>query len=80
MVAEERSREVRQDPFALLEIALMEEYLGGSLASLKELLPGEARCRLIRASLYASARLTEIQAKARFAQDWKGSSGMQFTE
>src|SRR5205823_4480335 len=63
------------DPEAELERALIDEFLrsrGRDRASL-ELLPPDERQRLLQeASLYAAARLTEVEARARFVHDLHG--------
>lgn len=54
-----------EDPMAILEKQLAEQYLGRSIASLCHL-PQEEACRLLKAAYqYAALRRTEIEAKAR---------------
>ncbi|HEX9839358.1 MAG TPA: hypothetical protein VGA72_08435 [Anaerolineales bacterium] len=61
-----------EDPNAVLEKALIEEYLheqGYSLEKLKEL-PREIAEKLMKeAAQYASLRMEEIEARARFVRE-----------
>lgn len=61
-----------EDPNAVLEKALMEEYLheqGYSLEKLKEL-PKEIVAKLMKeASRYASLKMEEVEARAHFVEE-----------
>ncbi|HXF85639.1 MAG TPA: hypothetical protein VNK49_09635 [Anaerolineales bacterium] len=61
-----------EDPNAVLEKALIEEYLqnqGYSLEKLKELPQELAKQLMKEASEYASLKLEEIEARARFVDE-----------
>jgi hypothetical protein len=60
------------DPHAHLERAFMDEYLrtrGHSLATLHNLPAEQVKTLMEQASLYASARLTEVEARAHLVDD-----------
>ena len=61
-----------EDPKALLEKALLEEYLreqGYSLKTLKKL-PAKLADKLMKeASQYASLKMEEVEARARFVEE-----------
>jgi hypothetical protein len=60
------------DPFARLEIGLINDYLtaqGHDPASLRARSDGEARRLLTEASTYAAARLTEVESRAHYVHD-----------
>lgn len=62
----------REDPHAQLERAFVEEYLrshGQSLSTLAALPNEEAHLLLRQASVYASARLSEVEARAHYVED-----------
>ena len=64
---------------ALLEKSIIDEYLkdkGYDRKSLKKLPKDEARRLMIEAAIYASGKLAEIEARARYKQNIKdiGSS------
>lgn len=68
----EKSAGFLSDPIALLERAFMEIYLnnkGTSLQGLKSLPRSTARRLRIEASIYASGRLAEIEARAALVTD-----------
>ena len=59
---------------ALLEKSIIDEYLkdkGYDRKSIKKLPEDEARQLMIEAAIYASCKLTEIEAKARYKQNLK---------
>ena len=61
-----------EDPNAVLEKALMEEYLherGYSLEKLKELPKEMAKQLMKEATRYASLKLEEIKARAHFVEE-----------
>lgn len=61
-----------EDPHAHLERAFMDEYLrrhGYSLATLHALPAEQVKALMEQASLYASARLTEVEARAHLVDD-----------
>lgn len=63
------------DPNALMESALIDEYLqarGTTLAALHALPDLQAETLLKEASQYASSRLMEVESRARFIESIKG--------
>jgi len=61
-----------EDPNAVLEKALIEEYLkeqGYSLEEVEKLPPETAQRLMKEASRYASLKLEEIEARARFVDE-----------
>lgn len=68
-------------PDAALEAELVSEYLRGhgfDPQKLRELPDAEAKRWMRQASMHASARLTELEARARFShhfQDARGAGG-----
>jgi hypothetical protein len=63
---------VQTDPAAQLERAFIAEYLesrGHSMASVHHLPEAEAHALLREASVYASARLSEVEARAHYIHD-----------
>ena len=67
--------EREHDPHAQMERAFIEEYLrerGHSLQCLHNLPEDLARQLMTEASRYASARLTEIEARAHFVDEVHG--------
>jgi hypothetical protein len=68
---------LRDDPHARLEKAFIEEYLRGQGYSPEDLhhLPEDVVKRLMtEASLYASVKLTEVEARARFVHEVEGAT------
>ena len=68
---------VMEEPEAALERMYIEEYLRGrghTLQSLQSLPAAEARQLLIEASSYASAKLAEVETRARLVQDIHGTT------
>lgn len=64
-----------KDPEALMERALIDEFLqayGTSLSTLSALPPDKADALLKEASRYASTKLMEVESRARFVQSIKG--------
>jgi hypothetical protein len=62
----------QEDPHAQLERAFMDEYLRSrqqSLESIQQLPPQEAAQLLSEASIFASARLTEVESRAHYVDD-----------
>jgi hypothetical protein len=60
-----------------MERSLIEEFLqthGHTMASLHELPADEARALMTAASLHASMRLTEVEARAHFIDGIKGDA------
>lgn len=60
------------DPFARLELGLIDEYLralGHDPALLRARSDSEARSLLARASTYAATRLTEVESRAYYVHD-----------
>lgn len=74
MITPMEERPVMEETHTRLEIALMEEYLGRPLQSLAELPEEEAARLRAAASLYASARLAEIEARAGFVEHVAGAA------
>lgn len=65
-------RAAGDDPVARLERAFIAEFLerhGHTLATVRQLPPEEANALLKEASVYASGRLTEVEARAHFVSD-----------
>jgi len=63
------------DPAALMERSLIDEFLqahGTSFATLHTLPASHAESLLKEASRYASARLTEVESRARFVESIRG--------
>lgn len=63
------------DPEALIERSLIDEFLhahGTSVGALHSLPEAQAEALLKEASRYASSRLMEVEARARFLQSIKG--------
>jgi hypothetical protein len=63
------------DPQAKLEVAFLEEFLairGSSLATLNRLPEAEARRLMTEASLYASAKLSEVETRSQFVSGMHG--------
>lgn len=63
------------DPEALMERSLIDEFLqahGTSLATLSSLPSDKADALLREASRYASTKLMEVEARARFVHSIKG--------
>jgi hypothetical protein len=63
---------VQTDPVAKLERAFIAEYLerhGHNVATLHDLPEPEARALMRAASLYASAKLSEVEARAHYVHD-----------
>jgi hypothetical protein len=66
-----------EEPQARLERLFIEAYLrirGHTRHSLHELPEEEAKRLLMEASMYASARLAEVETRSRFVQDVHGVS------
>jgi hypothetical protein len=66
-----------EDPNAVLEKALMEEYLkeqGYSLEKLKELPKALAEKLMKEASQYASLKMEDVEARARFVEELHNDS------
>jgi nitrate reductase beta subunit len=62
---------------ASLERAYIEQYLSGlgySLESLRDLPEAQAKPLMRAASLYASLRLTEVEARSHFVEEMHGGS------
>jgi capsular polysaccharide biosynthesis protein len=75
MRADESERPALEDPEARLERALIEEFLrrrGYDLASLSGLAEHERIALLREASIYAAARLTEVEARAHYVRELHG--------
>ena len=71
------SREAEEEIHALLERCLIDEYLknkGHTRDSLKTLPDEVARQFMKEASTYASGKLSEIEIRARFAEDLHDAS------
>jgi hypothetical protein len=66
MLPDEEGSGMRRGPALEVEMALLEEYLGRPLSSLKDLPPEQAKKLLANASLRASLRLEELRARAQF--------------
>jgi hypothetical protein len=63
---------VQSDPVARLERAFIAEFLerhGHSAATLHELPEAEANALMREASVYASAKLSEVEARAHYVHD-----------
>jgi ribosomal 30S subunit maturation factor RimM len=63
---------VQTDPESKLERAFIAEYLernGSSLAALHDLPAAEAAALMKGASIYASAKLSEVEARAHYIHD-----------
>ncbi len=66
----------KEDPHYLLEKTHIQAYLstkGYTLEKLKELPEAEAKALLAEASVYASAKMAEVETRAKFIdniQDW----------
>ena len=76
MKANEFGAHAMQDPEGPLETALIEEFLrtrGVDPAALRALSAVEARRVLTEASVYAVAKLAEIEARAHFVHEIHGS-------
>ncbi len=68
----EPSDYVQSDPASTLERAFIAEYLerrGHTAASLHDLPDTEATLLMKEASIYASARLSEVEARAHYVHD-----------
>jgi hypothetical protein len=68
---------LQEDPHGRLEKAFIEEYLRSQGYTLEDLhhLPEDVVKRLMtEASLYASVRLTEVEARARFVHEVEGAT------
>lgn len=68
---------VPEDPKALLEKAFIEEYLksrGYTLEQVHHLPEEQAKQLMTEASLYASTRLMEVEARAHFMEEIHGST------
>ncbi|MEW6568951.1 MAG: hypothetical protein AB1449_12455 [Chloroflexota bacterium] len=68
----EASETARQDRYAWLETMLLEAYLSGkgyTLAGLRELPAEEAKRLMTEASVYASTKLAEVEARAHFVRE-----------
>jgi hypothetical protein len=68
---------VQTDPASTLERAFIAEYLelhGHSAASLHDLPEAEALLLMRKASIHASARLCEVEARAHYIHDIHDSS------
>ena len=66
-----------EDPLAGLERMYIEVYLrskGHTLHSVHELPEQEAKRLMTEASMFASARLAEVEARAQFVQDIHGTA------
>ena len=72
MIAKQVDSVVMKEQTADLEIALMEEYLGCSLASLRNLPEQEAARLRTAASSYASVKLEAVRARAHVVQELRG--------
>ena len=72
MIAKQVDSVVMKEQTADLEIALMEEYLGCSLARLRNLPEPEAVRLRKEASLYASVRLEAVRARAHVVRELRG--------
>ena len=67
---------VEEDPHALMERTFILEYLkshGHTLESLHQLPEEQVRKLMTEASTYASVRLTELEARARFVTEVHGT-------
>jgi len=76
MNANELATHAMEDPEGQLETALIEEFLrarGVDLAAVRALPDGEATRVLTEASVYAAAKLAEIEARAHFVHEIHGS-------
>ena len=78
-MSQEPGQQPLQDPNALLESGLINEFLrtrGYDLRSLDRL-PDDERLRLLReASMHAAGKLTEIEARAHFVHELHGDTDM----
>jgi hypothetical protein len=75
MTARDFDVHAMQDPERHLEQALIDEYLlarGLDAAALHGLADGEAKRVLTEASVYASAKLAEVEARAHFVHKIHG--------
>lgn len=75
MAAKEPDVRPMEDPEGRLETALIEEFLrarGLDASALRALPHEDARHILTEASVYASAKLAEVEARARFVHDLHG--------
>lgn len=75
MTDSESSSPPLQDPEGQLERALIDEFLrtrGHDARSVKTLAEDERKQLLRDASVYAAAKLTEIEARARFVHELHG--------
>ena len=66
-----------EDPHAQMEKAFIEEYLKGqghTLESVRKLPEAQAKHLLTEASVYASAKLSEVEMRAHFVDDVHGVS------
>jgi hypothetical protein len=73
----EASASVPQDPNAGLERMFLQAYLcsrGHTLESLRELPAEEAKRLMTEASIYASSKLAEVEARAHFVRDLHSAS------
>jgi hypothetical protein len=60
------------DPFARLELSLIDDYLrarGYDPADLRARTDREAHALLVEASTYAAARLTEVESRAHYVHE-----------
>ena len=72
MIADSASGRLPEAPFANLERSLIHEYLWDSGCDpdrVRRLPPERVRELLRRASAYASGRLSEVEARARYLHD-----------
>ena len=78
-MSKEPGQQPLQDPNALLESGLINEFLrmrGHDLRSLDSL-PDDERRRILRqASIHAAGKLTEIEARAHFVDELRGDTDM----
>lgn len=75
MNAEQPAALLSEDPLARLEKFFIAEYLrshGYDLEKLRELPEATAKQLMTEASLYASVRLTEVEARAHFVEEIHG--------
>jgi hypothetical protein len=74
----DRDDVVSHDPLAALESTFIEAYLrarGYTGQSLQAMPEEAARQLMVAASAYASARLAELEARARLVQELEGKAG-----
>jgi hypothetical protein len=68
---------IEEDPHALMERTFIQEYLKGhghTLESLHELPEAQAKKLMAEASVYASSKLTEMEARAHFVGEVHGTT------